>query len=87
MRTIVEDPSVTAIIDAETANYSRLRDLIDGWLWRFARMPQPIGVQLQGNIYLIRLGIFAINGLPKSIRMIYRFTNQEVEILRIFVIK
>ena len=52
-RTVVEDHQVSRLIDAEAAQYPRLRDVFDGLTWLLARHPE-VGHRVRPDLWVIR---------------------------------
>jgi hypothetical protein len=85
-RTIVEEPTATDALDRYRTEYERFDELWIGWTWRLARDPLAEAFQLPGidpPAYLIKSGDLSRYGLPSSVTILYRVTEDEVIIISV----
>ncbi len=83
MRTVVEEPIVTEIVDAETAIYPRLEDAFDALKWWLARRPDAGKILDDLNWIYKQAGNRDLN-IPALV-VTYTFDHNEVNLLHLLV--
>ncbi len=85
-RTIIEEKDVSTAVDAARAIHKRFDHLYDALKWRLAREPNGTGERVPDmeGIYTAKTLNWDIEGVP-VIQVIYRFTDNEVNILSILI--
>jgi hypothetical protein len=89
-RTIVEEPQVSAAVDAAETKFPRFGALWNAWTWRLARGPAIQAYKIPNtypDTYLIKSPDLSQYALPHSITIMYRFTDDEVHILDLRIVE
>jgi hypothetical protein len=83
-RTIIESNDVSQILDDLRETYARFEEVWDGWTWRLCRDPLTDAVQVHGSnpqAFLIKFPDLSNYGFPPTVRVLYTFTDNELNIL------
>ena len=86
-KSVVESNQAQEAIDTAMKTYPRLNQLYEGLKWRLARRPAESGVKISRlhNKYILKTLDWSSYGVP-VVRVIYSFTDNEVEILAIDIL-
>ncbi len=85
-RTVVEAAGITSLIDASIVKYPKFEDLWDAMKWILSRDP-TCGYQIdKSDYFLIKSDPNNSHYGAPSIRVLYKFSNDDVSILAIGII-
>jgi len=90
IRTIKEEPIVSAACDEACNKYPRFEEFWLGWIWRIARGPELDSIQVPNTnpqAHLVKTWDFSGHELPASVTFLYTYDDCEVQILALRIME
>jgi hypothetical protein len=87
LRTVVQEPVVSAVIDAESQRFDRLADVVSAFEWLLARTPEkgyPVPDTTDPEFYLISNESIEVLNVPQ-VTLLYYFDDNTVTLFSIRV--